>query len=57
MNISQLWNLYEADKRIQGFSILTLKDYALQLKMLVNELGDINALLDLCFALPTKKPT
>jgi site-specific recombinase XerD len=41
MNISQLWKLYEADKRIQGFSIQTLKAYALQLKMLVNELGDI----------------
>lgn len=42
MNISQLWKLYEADKRIQGFSINTLKAYALQLKMLVNELGDIH---------------
>ncbi|UKS25544.1 hypothetical protein LOZ80_28745 [Paenibacillus sp. HWE-109] len=42
MNISQLWKLYEADKRIQGFSIQTLKAYALQLKMLVNELGDIH---------------
>jgi hypothetical protein len=31
MNISQLWKLYEADKRIQGFSIQTLKAYALQL--------------------------
>ncbi|MCY9669626.1 hypothetical protein M5X11_32695 [Paenibacillus alginolyticus] len=41
MNISQLWILYEADKRIQGFIIQTLKAYALQLKMLVNELGDI----------------
>lgn len=42
MNISQLWKLYDADKRIQGFSIQTLKAYALHLKMLVNELGDIN---------------
>lgn len=40
MNISQLWKLYEADKRIQGFSMQTLKAYALQLKMLVSELGD-----------------
>ncbi|MFC4966741.1 tyrosine-type recombinase/integrase [Paenibacillus sp. GCM10023248] len=42
MNISQLWKLYEADKRIQGFSTNTLKAYALQLKMLVNEIGDIH---------------
>ncbi|MFD0619174.1 site-specific integrase [Paenibacillus sp. GCM10027629] len=39
MNISQL---YEADKRIQGFSPNTLKPYSQQLKMLVNELGDIH---------------
>ncbi|KQX68933.1 tyrosine-type recombinase/integrase [Paenibacillus sp. Root444D2] len=42
MNISQLWKVYEDDKRIQGFSINTLKAYALQLRMLVNELGDIH---------------
>ncbi|MEC0271453.1 hypothetical protein [Paenibacillus anseongense] len=42
MNISELWKLYEADKRIQGFIINTLKAYALQLRMLVNEIGDIH---------------
>ncbi|WP_261808244.1 site-specific integrase [Paenibacillus sp. N3.4] len=41
MNLSELWKLYEADKRIQGFSPHTLKAYALQLKMLVVGLGDL----------------
>jgi hypothetical protein len=42
MILSELWRLYEADKRIQGFSPSTLKAYALQLKMLVRELGDLD---------------
>lgn len=42
MNLRELWRLYEADKRIQGFSPLTLKAYTLQLRMLVGELGDLN---------------
>jgi len=42
MNISELWRLYEADKRIQGFSPSTLKAYALQFKILLRELGDLN---------------
>ena len=33
MNLSELWNHYEADKRIQGLSLNTLGAYALQLKM------------------------
>lgn len=41
MLISELWRLYEADKRIQGFSPKTLKAYALQLKMLISGLGDL----------------
>jgi len=32
MNLSELWKLYEADKRIQGFSPNTLKAYVLQIK-------------------------
>ncbi|ULO04772.1 tyrosine-type recombinase/integrase [Paenibacillus sp. 19GGS1-52] len=40
MKISDLWYLYEADKRIQGFSPRTLNAYALQNKMLMTELGD-----------------
>jgi integrase/recombinase XerD len=36
------WNHYEADKRIQGFSPNTLRAYALQLKMLITDLEDID---------------
>ncbi|WP_317618492.1 hypothetical protein [Paenibacillus sp. PL91] len=42
MVLSELWRHYEADKRIQGLSPNTLKAYALQLKMLVTELGDLD---------------
>jgi len=42
MILSELWRLYEADKRIQGFSPSTLKAYTLQLKMLLRELGDLD---------------
>ncbi|WP_152393333.1 tyrosine-type recombinase/integrase [Paenibacillus guangzhouensis] len=42
MILSELWRLYEADKRIQGFSSSTLKAYTLQLKMLLRELGDLD---------------
>jgi hypothetical protein len=38
---SELWRHYEADKRIQEFSPNTLRAYALQLKMLVTDLGDV----------------
>ncbi|MDQ0897493.1 tyrosine-type recombinase/integrase [Paenibacillus sp. V4I7] len=41
MNLKDLWMLYEADKRILGFSSHTMKAYALQLKMLVLDLGDL----------------
>ncbi|MFC5447027.1 hypothetical protein [Paenibacillus aestuarii] len=42
MILSELWHHYEADKRIQGFSPNTLKVYALQLKMLITNLGDLD---------------
>ncbi|WP_338117276.1 tyrosine-type recombinase/integrase [Paenibacillus terrae] len=42
MLLSELWHHYEADKRIQGFSSNTLRAYALQLKMLVTDLGDVD---------------
>ncbi|ULL14763.1 integrase [Paenibacillus sp. H1-7] len=42
MILSELWRLYETDKRIQGFSQSILKAYALQLKMLIRELGDLD---------------
>jgi hypothetical protein len=34
MKMTDLWMLYEADKRILGFSPHTLKAYSLQLKVL-----------------------
>ncbi|UNK21109.1 integrase [Paenibacillus sp. N3/727] len=42
MILSELWRLYETDKRIQGFSPRTLKAYSLQHKMLMKELGDLD---------------
>jgi integrase/recombinase XerD len=42
MILSELWKAYESDKRIQSFSPNTLKAYALQLRILVKELGDLD---------------
>lgn len=42
MKMSELWLLYEADKRILGFSPYTLKAYSLQLKVLIREVGNLN---------------
>jgi site-specific recombinase XerD len=39
LNLSELWKLYQADKRIQGFSPFTLKAYSLQLNVLIREIG------------------
>ncbi|MEW9673160.1 tyrosine-type recombinase/integrase [Ammoniphilus sp. 3BR4] len=41
MYLSELWNLYKADKRILGFSPYTLKAYSLQLNVLIREVGDL----------------
>lgn len=41
MTLTELWSVYEADKRILGFSPHTLKAYGLQVKMLVREVGDL----------------
>ncbi|MDQ0878254.1 site-specific recombinase XerD [Paenibacillus sp. V4I3] len=41
MTLEELWKLYEADKRILGFSPHTLKAYSLQLKMLIREMGNL----------------
>lgn len=41
MKLNELWSLYEADKRILGFSPYTLKAYSLQLRMLVRKIGDL----------------
>ncbi|WP_235949715.1 hypothetical protein [Paenibacillus apii] len=42
MTIMELWSLYEADKRILGFSPHTLRAYALQMKVLVREISDLD---------------
>ncbi|KEQ27862.1 site-specific integrase [Paenibacillus tyrfis] len=42
MKLNELWMLYETDKRILGFSPLTLKAYSLQLKMLIRKIGDLD---------------
>jgi integrase/recombinase XerD len=42
MKMTDLWKLYEADKRILGFSPHTLKAYSLQLKVLTREIGNLN---------------
>jgi site-specific recombinase XerD len=41
MKLNELWMMYEADKRILGFSPHTMKAYSLQLKMLIREIGDL----------------
>lgn len=41
MKLDELWMVYEADKRILGFSPHTLKAYSLQLKMLIREIGNL----------------
>jgi site-specific recombinase XerD len=41
MKLNELWMLYEADRRILGFSPHTMKAYSLQLNMLIREIGDL----------------
>jgi hypothetical protein len=41
LNLSELWKLYKADKRIQEFNPLTSKAYSLQLNILIREIGDV----------------
>jgi len=42
MKMTHLRKLYEADKRIRGFSPHTLKAYSLQFKVLVREIGNLS---------------
>lgn len=42
MKISEAWELYEADKRIQGYSPHTLKSYSIQKNLLIRYLGDLS---------------
>lgn len=38
MNLLKVWDSYEADKRIEGFSSQTLKAYQLQFELLIRYL-------------------
>jgi site-specific recombinase XerD len=42
MKLTDLWMLYEADKRILGFSLHTLKAYSLQMNVLIRETGNLD---------------
>jgi integrase/recombinase XerD len=41
LQLSQAWETYEADKRIEGFSPQTLKAYRLQAKLLIKFIEDV----------------
>ena len=41
MKMTDIWTLYEADKRILGFSPHTLKAYSLQFKVLTRVIGNL----------------
>lgn len=56
--MTDICTLYEADKRILGFSLYTLKAYSLQFKVLIREIGNLNireVTLDLSKAVGTVK--
>lgn len=42
MRLSELWAMYEADKRLMGYSPITLRGYGIQAKLLIKHLGDMN---------------
>ncbi len=42
MLLSKTWELYESDKKIEGFSPQTLKAYHLQSKLLIQYFNDVN---------------
>jgi len=42
MRLSEAFRMYEADKKLEGFSPHTLKAYGLQMKLLIRYLGDKN---------------
>ena len=42
MFLSEAWEKYYIDKKIEGYSLQTLKTYSLQFKMLVRYFGDVN---------------
>lgn len=43
MKLSKVWEIYEQDKTIEGYSKNTLKAYKLQFRLLNDFLGDVNA--------------
>ena len=43
MFLSEAWEKYYVDKKIEGYSLQTLKTYSLQFKMLLRHFGDVNA--------------
>lgn len=44
MKLSKLWRMYEEEKRIQGFCLLTIKAYSIQIRILLGELGELGDL-------------
>lgn len=42
MILSEAWNLYKADKQIQGYSPHTLKAYNVQLNLLIRHFDDVS---------------
>lgn len=42
MFLSEAWEKYYVDKKIEGYSLLTLKTYCLQFNMLVKHFGDVD---------------
>lgn len=41
MLLSELWSLYESDKRVEGYSLHTLKAYRIQCNVMIRFLGDV----------------
>ena len=42
MLLSEAWQKYYVDKKIEGYSLLTLKTYCLQFNMLVKYFRDVD---------------
>lgn len=42
MLLSEAWERYQQDKKIEGYSLLTLKTYRFQYNLLVRFFGDID---------------
>ena len=42
MLLSEAWSVYEADKRLAGYSPVTLKSYRLQISLLIRGIGDLD---------------